>query len=760
MSRRRGPRRSWRPVWLWGAACAAAAALLGAAWLAFQAERKLSALALGGLGESFSTRVWSAPFTVADGVPSEAARLLERLDRLGYRRVDGVPAKGEYRWNPPELAVFLRGFRAPFASQAEGAYLLRRADAGWRIKDGLGDARPALLLEPELAAQLSGAQKVRRDPVAWEQIPQSLRDAVVAAEDKRFWTHWGVDPRAILRATWANARGRELQGASTITQQLSKNLFLSPRRTLARKISEAALAVNLESRLGKKRILTLYLNHIYLGQAGSASVMGMRSAARYYFSKDPQDLTLAESAALAGMIRGPGFYSPFHDLKASQARRDWVLHRMKEDGFIGETALNAALAQPLRPVRGAAEEERRDNAYYVAEVVRQLVPRYGGDVLYRNGLSIFTAMDPVLQSYAQKTARSSKHQAALVALDARTGDVLALSGGRDFGQSQFNRATQASRQPGSAFKPFVYAAALKMGLTPATLLRDNPKSYPGAGGDAGDWSPANYDGIYYGTATARQALAHSLNAATLDLAGRVGLKRVQELARQSGIVSPLRDDLGLALGASELGLLELTSAYEPFAAEGRRAAPRLVLAVVDAEGGTLEAPPPESAVVLDPAVAYVTTSMLQSVVKEGTARSLANLGFTDPAAGKTGTTNDGRDAWFVGYTSSLLTGVWTGADDNRALKLTGAKDALPLWAAFMKEASADRAPAPFVRPDGVISVRICVDSGMVARSGCPRKLDELFIVGTEPLRDCALHRGGLLGWFDRLTKKRTNDERR
>ena len=751
MARRRRTRGTWREFWLWSGAAAALVLGLSAAWLAAQAERKLSALALGGLGESFSTRVWSAPFTVAAGAPAEAARLLERLDRLGYRRADGSPAKGEYRWSPPELTVFLRGYRAPFSAQIEGLYVLRRDDAGWRIKDGLGVDRPEIRLEPELAAQLSGAQKVRRDPVSWEQIPQSLRDAVVAAEDKRFWTHWGIDPRAILRAMWANARGRELQGASTITQQLSKNLFLSPRRTFARKITEAALAVYLETRMGKKRILTLYLNHIYLGQDGSASVMGMRSAARYYFSKDPQDLTLAESAALAGMIRGPGFYSPFHDPAACRARRDWVLHRMKEDGFIGEAALNAALAQPVNAVRGAAEEERRDNAYYVAEVVRQLVPRYGGDVLYRNGLGIYTAMDPLLQSLAQKTARGARHQSALVALDPMTGDVLALTGGRDFGQSQFNRATQAARQPGSAFKPFVYAAALKVGLTPATLLRDKPKTYPGVGRD---WSPANYDGVYFGTATARQALAHSLNAATLDLAERVGLKRVMEMARACGITSPLRDDLGLALGASEIGLLELTSAYEPFASGGKRAAPRLVLAVLDAEGGILEAPPPESSVVLDPAVAYLTTSLLRGVVQEGTARALPKLGFSAPAAGKTGTTNDGRDAWFVGYTTSLLAGVWTGADDNRALRLTGAKDALPLWAAFMKEASADRAPGEFVRPEGVISVRICRESGMVARSGCPRKLDEIFISGTEPTRECVLHRGGFMGWFDRLTRPR------
>jgi penicillin-binding protein 1B len=749
MARRRRSS-SWRTTALWLAAAVALTVGVCAAWLAYQSESKLSALALGGLGESFSTRVWSAPFLLRDGGRGEPQLLIERLERLGYRKVDGMPGKGEYRWSPPELTVFLRGYRGPLSAQQEGLYVLRRNDeGGWRLRDGLGNSISELRLEPELAAELSGAQKVRRDPLTYEQIPPSLRDAVIAAEDKRFFTHWGLDPRAIARAVWSNMRGHELQGASTITQQLTKNLFLSPRRTLGRKISEAGLAVYLDLRLEKKRILTLYLNHIYLGQDGSASVMGMRAAAHYYFSKDTQDLTLPESATLAGIIRGPGFYSPFHDLAASRTRRDWVLHRMFEDGFITQSALDNALATPLVPVRGSASEERKDNAYYVAEVVRSLVPRYGGDAIYRNGLAIYTSMDPLLQSLAQTTVHGAKHQAALVALDPTTGEILALVGGRSFTESQFNRATQAERQPGSAFKPFVYAAALKIGLTPATLLRDKPKSYPGVGHD---WSPNNYDGIYYGTATARQALAHSLNAATLDLAERVGLKRIQELARAAGIVSPLRNDLGLALGASEVGLLELVSAYEPFAAGGRRAEPRLVTAVLDADGGVLEEAPAVSTVVLDPAVAYLTTSMMETVVKEGTARGLAKLGFDEPAAGKTGTTNDGRDAWFVGYTPALLTGVWTGADDNRALKLTGAKDALPLWSSFMVEAAADRPGGDFVKPDGIVETRICADSGMRALSGCPHKRDELFIAGTEPLRDCVLHRGGFMGWLDRLTR--------
>ncbi len=739
--RRRAGAAAWRVAAVLAVACAVAAV-----WLCLQAERKLSALRLGGLGVILGGG-WSAPYAVRDGAPSDAERLLQRLERLGYRKTASAPGKGEYAWEPPRLSAHLRGHRVPGSAQDEGLYVLeRRGDETWRIADGLGRPVAEVRLEPELATELSGSRRVRRDPAAWEQIPEHLRKAVVAAEDKRFWSHHGVDPRAILRATLANLRGRSLQGASTITQQLSKNLFLSPRRTFTRKASEAALAFYLELRLPKERILTLYLNHIYLGQDGSSSVAGVRAASRFYFAKDVADLSLPEAALLAGVIRSPGRYDPFRDPAAARGRRDQVLRRMREDGLISERELEEALAAPVATVKTLGEEEEADHAYFTAEVVRRLLPRYSGEALYQHGLSIYTTMDPVLQSAAQRVLRAARHQAALVALDPRTGDVLALSGGKDFKESQFNRATQAQRQPGSTFKPFVYAAALETGLTPATILLDRAKTYAG---DGRDWSPQNYDG-YHGTATLRQGLALSLNAATLDLATRVSVARAAEIAERAGITSPIRRDLGLALGASEVNLLELVAAYAPFAAGGMAATPRLVVAVVDAEGVVLEAPPPESRAVLDPAVASLMTSLLESVVKEGTARSLPLYGVRFPVAGKTGTTNDGRDAWFVGYTTSLLAGVWAGDDANRALKLAGSKDALPLWAAFIKEASADRPAAEFPRYEGLLALRVCGESGMIALSGCPVKRDELFIPGTEPQRECSLHRGGLKGWWDRL----------
>ena len=735
--------------WPFAFGVAALLALGFGTYLVVQAELKLSRLVLGGLGESFSTRVWSAPHLLRDGALGDAETLIERLERLHYRRVDSssAPAKGEYRWEAPTLEVHLRGFANPLASQAEGLYTLRRSGAGaWSLFQGEASVSE-LRLEPELAAELSGERGQRREPATWEQLPRELTDAVVAAEDKRFWSHHGLDPRGMARALLNNLRGRELQGASTITQQLSKNLFLSPRRTLKRKLAEAALAVYLELRLSKERILAIYLNHIYLGQDGASSVMGARSAARHYFGKDLAELTLAECATIAGVIRGPGVYSPFRDAAAARGRRDHVLRRMRDDGLITPERHDAAAAEPLVPVRGAPAEEKRDTAYYAAEVVRQLVPRYGGEALNAQGLQIHTAMDPLLQSAAQKTLRGAKHQAALAAVDPRDGAVLALAGGKDFGQSQFNRATQALRQPGSAFKPFVFAAALAQGMTPATVLADKPRSWPG---QSKEWSPANYDDVYLGTASVRVALARSLNQATLDLASKVGVKRIEETARACGVTSPLRGDLGLALGASEVGLLELTAAYAPFANGGLRVMPRVVTAVVDAEGAMLETAFPDTELALDPAHAFLMGSLLETVVQEGTARSLKDWGVTFPVAGKTGTTNEGRDAWFVGFYSNLAAGVWVGDDQNRALKLTGAKDALPLWASFMKRAVADRPAEPLARPDRIVEVLICLDSGQKARSGCVNRRSELFVAGTEPSFECELHRGGVRGWLKRI----------
>ena len=728
---------------------AAPAVLAGVAgWLLLLAEHKLSGLALGGLGEAFSTKIYSAPLEVKEGSFTSPASLLRRLERLGYRSVEKPPAPGEYSWKEPVLEVYLRGFRTPTARQEPLGAGLAYGKDGWEIRASSGAA--AVMLEPELAAELSGPNKVRREPVEARYIPEKLRSAVIAAEDKRFLRHHGVDLKAMAGALWRNLTRSGVWGGSTITQQLVKNLFLTPRRTLRRKMSEAFLSFYLELRYSKTEIMALYLNHIYLGQDGPVSVAGIRSAAKFYFGKEPAGLSLAECAMLAGMIRSPYLYNPRADPGRAMARRNNVLARMRDDGLITPEELAAAITEPLSLAEPQARPDRDDNAYFTAEVVRTLLKTHDEDELFRYGLSVYTTLDPELQAAAARAVRKARYEGALAAMDPASGSVLALAGGKDHSVSQFNRATQARRQPGSAFKPFVYGAALEAGFTPATLLDDAKRSYPNPGGK--HWDPRNYGGVYYGSTTLRLALAHSLNSATLDLAERVGPPAITDFARRLGVKSPLENSLAVALGASEVGLLELTAAYAPFANGGFRVEPALITAVEDARGGLLEYGPRERTLVIKPALAYLVTSLLESVVGEGTASGLGKVyGWDRPAAGKTGTTTGGRDAWFVGYTPGLLAGVWAGDDSNRAVGAAGSGDALPLWAEFMKAALDGRPPEKFERPaEGLVSVKIDPVSGLLTVAGCPERRAELFLAGTEPVKKCPLHSRGLKGWFKRL----------
>lgn len=724
--------------------------LLGAS-LIFYAEYKLSHLVLGELGESFSTKVYGSAFLIDERLHVSPERLLERLRRLGYRKVESDPAeKGEYSWKPPFLKIHLRGFSLPRMSQPSGlAALAWRRGHAWEAEGSGGALALPVALEPELIDELSGPKRVRREPSSWQEIPETLKKAVVAVEDKRFYEHKGLDPRAMARAAWSNLAGKGgLQGASTITQQLAKNYFLTPERSWRRKIAEAVLALYLERRYDKQEILTLYLNHIYMGQDGSFSVAGVKAAAFFYFSKELQELSLDECAVLAGIIRSPYRYNPLRDPARSKLRRDFVLERMHREGMITREELDRALQTPLRTKPSArGREDRDESAYYVAEVVRRMLPKYGEDAIFRYGLSIYTAMDPLLQKAAWRAVRLSRHQGALTALDAQNGNVLAIIGGKNFRESQFNRATQALRQPGSAFKPFVYGAALEKGFTTASLLQDTTRQYEI---DAGSWAPKNFDEVYLGTTTLREALARSLNSATLDLAEKVGPRNIVPFAQKMGITSPLEQSLALALGASEVSLLELTAAYAPFANGGFRVQPVFIEAVRDAEGNILESADPQRAQVLNPTMAFLITAMLESVVQEGTASILTRTGWERPAAGKTGTTDDGRDAWFIGYTPELLAGAWVGEDQNVAIHVAGARDALPIWRAFMEQALADIPPSPFAEPAGLVTAKIDPMSGLLARSGCPQSRKEVFLEGTQPSEYCPLHVGGLKGWFKRF----------
>lgn len=599
---------------------------------------------------------------------------------------------------------------------------------------------------------LTEFQAERRIFVPLRDIPKTLRDAVIAVEDARFYSHFGVDLRGIARATYANFRqNRIVEGGSTITQQLAKVLFLTPDRRFERKVKEALLALELEKRYSKDRLLEIYLNQIYLGHGA----YGVEAAARTYFGTSVQELTLPQAAMLAALPRAPGNYSPFEHPDVARRRRAYVLSRMVEHAYIKPEAAKRASAAPLGLV---APERRRGSGQYFLEYLQQgLEAKFGTDLLYKGGLSVYTTLNPVMQRTAEQALREgvqalTARQAAKVAgkggaaapvpegavlvIESQTGYIKALVGGSDFARSEFNRAVHARRQPGSAFKPFVYLAALEAGRTPADLLDDSPVSYTSGGRT---WAPENYDGKFRGQITLQQALEESVNVPTIRLAESVGIGRVVEAAKRLGIQSPLQPNLALALGASDVTLLELTAAYAALANQGAWMEPIAIRYVTDVQGRLIEENIPQGREALNPAVAYVLTQMLRGAVERGTAVSARSLGR--PIAGKTGTTNDFSNAWFVGYTPSIAAGVWIGHDRLRTLGRdeTGARAALPIWIALMREILKDRPLEDFSPPENVAMARVDMLTGFLANASCPKPVIMAFVAGTEPTRFCPVH---------------------
>lgn len=765
--RRRRQRRRRRPFFL----LAAVVVLLLTAFSAAirYVDRLVAPMLAGEMRSAYTTRIYSRPLRIRTGDPMSGWELRSRLDALGYRRVENPPEEpGSYRERGYRFEIHLRSFSHPFVpSTPIRAELELKDGAVVSLRMGAGEAARVPLveiaLEPQLLYEIAGPQRVLREPLSSDEIPTAMRDALVSVEDRRFFSHWGVDPRGIARAAWRNLiRGRITEGGSTLTQQLARTLFLSPRRTMTRKIKEAVLAVYLNARFSKTEILRLYLESVYFGQDGTVSLMGLPTAAKHYFNKTPPELTISECALLAGLVRSPNRTNPFLNPQAALRRRAVVLAAMRREGKLSEAEEARLRAEPLRATHSGKRAPRRSD-YFLAYLLRSLERRYADEAVLTRGLTIHTTLDPWLQGRARDAVSRAKHQAALVALDSRTGAIRALMGGKDFVSSPFDRATRAKRQPGSAFKPFVYGAALRIRpdsgrvWTPASLVSDSTRSYRVEGGR---WSPRNYNRRYLGPVRLRTALARSLNAATVNLAAEIGPKAIIDYARALGIRSPLRPELGLALGAFEVSLLELTGAYCAFANGGYRVEPYAVEIVLDSDGMVLEYHSQEPRPVISAGESYLMTSLLREVVTDGTARSLARWGLQDVSAGKTGTTNDGKDAWFIGYTPWLIAGVWTGSDRPAALGLSGAGAALPLWARFMRGASplAPRRVKPpggwWPRPEGMLTLEVDPASGLLAKSGCPRRRSETFLPGTAPKKSCPLHSGGLTGWFKRVFGKK------
>jgi penicillin-binding protein 1A len=587
-----------------------------------------------------------------------------------------------------------------------------------------------------------------RTPVALADVPEVLIKALIATEDARFFSHHGLDYRGVIRALYRNLRaGKIREGGSTLTQQLSKVLFLTPERSYTRKLKEMALALRIEQRYTKQEILSLYLNQIYFG----SGAYGVGAAAQTYFGKPLRELDLAECALLAGLPRSPKYYSPFKSREGALSRRAYVLNRMLAAGVVTRERADAAKKAPL-PAQPTVALKGPSPAPYFVEYIRQKVEeRFGSSILYSGGLNIHTSINDSLQGYAEQAVQTGiakleakpdgrrkkdgpPLQAALVVLDPATGHIKAMVGGRDFSKSQFNRAWQAQRQPGSAFKPIIYAAALDQGYSPADLLSDTPMTVKVD--NRKTWAPENFTRTYQGDVTLRKALTQSLNVPTVRLLSKIGVAETIRYARRVGIKSPLAPVLSLALGSSDVTLLELTSAYAVFANHGVRVEPASILKITDSGGTVLYMNDGLPVQAIKPENAYLATNLLKGVIERGTGLPARQLGR--PAAGKTGTTNDCRDAWFIGYTPAFVAGVWVGYDDQRSLgsKATGARAALPIWLDFMKKALEGQDPADFTAPAGVVFRQIDPRTGLLSTEKCRSSIAEAFLQGTEPKKYC------------------------
>jgi penicillin-binding protein 1A len=579
-----------------------------------------------------------------------------------------------------------------------------------------------------------------RKIVTYEDIPKVVIQAFVAAEDSRFFQHEGFDMQSTVRAFLKNLRaGHIVQGGSTITQQVAKLLYLSPEKSYVRKIKEALLAYKIEKYLTKEEIITLYLNHIYLGHG----TYGIEAAAQGYFGKNAKELTLPEAAMLASLPKAPSLYSPYNHPEKSYQRQAYVLNRMFEDGYITEKEKARALATRVR-LRSIKPKDKIA-PYFIENVRRYIIEKYGGDLLYKEGLEVYTTLNIPMQTAARDAMEKGlreieeregyekgKLQGAFYAMNPKTGAVMAMVGGRNFQHSEFNRATQSRRQPGSAFKPIIYTAALDKGLTPSTVIVDAPIFYPDPQQPDGLWSPQNFDRKFLGPTTLRNALIHSRNIVSIKILEEIGMDYAISYARNMGIASPFSRNLSLALGTSGVTLEELVRAYGVLANEGQRVQPFVIKKIVDRTGHVFEETQVQVEQVIDPRIAFMTAFILRDVVESGTGQTLKKLGR--PVAGKTGTTDDTRDAWFVGFTPSLVAGVWVGFDQERPMgrQEVGGRAAAPIWLYFAQKALQETPVENFPAPEGIVFIRAKSKTGLPARRSDADAVYECFLEGTTP----------------------------
>ena len=752
-------------------------ALIGSALLGYYYVRVAGLIdaRLHGQRERVLPRVYGRPMELRRGQALSERQLVDRLNDLGYAQRPKPARPGEFATG--ENAVTLvprtgdwagRTVLATFTKPAVVKAGARPAPAGTdrlvRLEVLAVGQRERVTLETPLLTSLMSGEREKRRQVQLRQIPPHVVNAVLAIEDRRFYDHPGVDPIRMVGALITNVSGDRpyLVGGSTITQQLVKNVFLAAvmanplEKSIKRKVTEQFMALVLERRASKDEILGFYLNEVYLGQRGSFAIHGVAEGARLFFGKDVNNLSLAEAATMAGVIQSPYTLSPFSSPARARERRNVVLQEMVQAGFVKADAAQAAAQEPLTTVARALDAEA---PYFVDMVGQQLAEQFPDIMRSTQRIDVYTSLDLHLQRIAQDAVREGLvqvdallkrrkrpqlAQAALLAIDPRTGEILAWVGGRSYNQSQYNRVLTARRQPGSVFKPFVYLAAFEKGadqgrtdLTPATVVVDEPTTF---WFEDQAYEPKNYGDTYEGAITLRQALAHSRNSAAVTVGEMIGFDTIAALWKRMGTSTAPKPYPSIALGVFEATPFEIATAYTVFPNLGQLR-PLHAIQQINTDGKQAAKPAwPATKRITRPETAFLVASMMRSVMNEGTAASARGAGFALDAAGKTGTTNDLRDAWFVGFTPELLTVVWVGFDDNTGLGLSGAQAALPIWTTFMIRALAGHANMPLPQPKGIVFVEIDRDNGTLAVPGCPRVLKEAFLPGTEPTKTCELHK--------------------
>jgi penicillin-binding protein 1B len=714
---------------------------------------------------SLPTRVYADYTPLAAGTPMQADDLLEKLDRLGYREAKALAQPGDFTARKGEIDIYTREFRHPSGEYAAHPIRVTIDNSVLESIVSLRESRPVdkAALEPELLTSILGDQLENRRPVRLDQVPKHLQDAVVVTEDVRFWHHPGVDPLGIFRALFRNVRaGGVAEGGSTLTQQLVKNYYLTSERTMRRKVVEAFMAVVLDAKYSKKEILEAYLNDIYLGRNRSISILGVGEAARFYFGKPVAELNIAEAALIAGMVRSPNNYSPFTHPEKAMERRNTVLGLLLKEKKIGREEHDKARASslPRKPFR--RRSGLSSMPYYVDRVLAEMKRDYGVDDVKGRGLQIYTAIDLGAQDTATRTLeqglvnlekrrtrlrrKDSPLQGVLIHVDVATGEIRALVGGRNYDQSQFNRALNSKRLVGSLFKPFVYLTAFEPSLsnqniTPATLVSDQRFVLKRRFSD--DWSPRNYEEHYMGTVTVRKALEHSLNSASVRIGLACGIEPILRTAKTLGVQTELDDsNPSIILGATGIPPIEMIDAYATIARQGSRTPLRSVRFVTNDRGKVMAAGGDVRPVQVFPARdVFLLQHVMKGVVDRGTAAGARSQGFRRIAAGKTGTTNDKRDAWFIGFTPSTIALTWIGFDDNKPTGLSGSDSAVPIWARYMAAVTAGHPNADFLPPAGIVFATVDEDSGGLATPQCPPNtvVREAFKGGTEPTNLCPLH---------------------